>query len=54
LDIYRLIPVVDGKPYSRAIANSIDPIVGWSGISLPLLQRLAASAPEVEVDAEGG
>lgn len=52
--MYRWIPVVDGRPYSLAMASNIDPIVGCSGISLPLLHLLADSAPSVEVDAEGG
>lgn len=50
--IYRLIPLVDGKPYSRAIATSIAPTVGWSGISLPRRHLRALSAPVEEV--EGG
>jgi hypothetical protein len=49
-----LIPLVDGKPYSLAIASSMEPIVGCRGINLPLLHLLAASAPFVEVEAEGG
>jgi hypothetical protein len=49
-----LIPLVDGKPYSLAIASSMEPVVGCSGINLPLLHLLAASAPFVEVEAAGG
>lgn len=36
------------------MASNMDPMVGCSGISLPLLHLLADSAPIVEVEAEGG
>lgn len=49
-EMYRWIPFVEGSPYSLAIATSIDPTVGWSGISLPRLHLLALSAPVEEVD----
>lgn len=47
---YRCMPFVDGKPYSRAMASSIHPMVGCRGSRRPRRQRLRLCSLLAEVD----